>query len=454
MKRAVTEKYNLSVLYPELAKEWDYKKNYPLRPEDVSPYSDKKVWWIDKKGHSYDMVVRFRSRGQNCPYCSGHRACKDNSLLALNPKLAEELDCKNNGELTPENVTCGSHKIINWKCKICGGIWPASVNTRSRGHGCPYCSGRKVCISNCLATKYPELIKEWHSTKNGTLTPYDIMPNSNKKVWWLDDKGHEYLSLICDRSQGHGCPYCSGQKVCIDNCLATVNPKLTLEWHPTKNGKLTPYDVTISSGIKIWWIDNRGHEWLATINDRSRNGCPYCSGQKVCIDNCLATVNLKLASEWHPTKNGKLTPYDVVQWSSKKVWWLCANGHEYEATVKSRTAGNGCPFCDRIILNNGIICDSIPEAYYYLKLKNENTYFDHHVSIVGLGRCVCDFYISSANKYIEVTSYSKQWEHWKIYYKNILKKKKYITKTLKAKFEFIQLKLTTKQKQYVRENSK
>lgn len=34
--------------------------------------------------------------------------------------------------------------------------------------------------------------------------------------------------------------------------LATVNPKLAAEWHPTKNGDLSPDQVTAGSGKKVW----------------------------------------------------------------------------------------------------------------------------------------------------------------------------------------------------------
>ena len=33
-------------------------------------------------------------------------------------------------------------------------------------------------------TPYPHLVKEWHPTKNGDLTPKDVTYGSNKKVWW------------------------------------------------------------------------------------------------------------------------------------------------------------------------------------------------------------------------------------------------------------------------------
>jgi hypothetical protein len=76
-------------------------------------------------------------------------------------------------------------------------------------------------------------------------------------------------------------------------------------------------------------------------------GCPICSNQIIVNSNCLATTNPKLASDWHPTKNGDLTPFHLSEGSNKKVWWKCDKGsdHEWIANVSSRNNGNGCPFC-------------------------------------------------------------------------------------------------------------
>ena len=67
--------------------------------------------------------------------------------------------------------------------------------------------------------------------------------------------------------------------------LKKINPKLAKEWHPTKNGKLTPMDVTPSSARKVWWICEKNHEWEASINNRTMGTkCPYCAGKAVCED--------------------------------------------------------------------------------------------------------------------------------------------------------------------------
>ncbi|PJD93230.1 MAG: hypothetical protein CK424_03320 [Legionella sp.] len=203
-----------------------------------------------------------------------------------------------------------------------------------------------------FAIKNPELIKEWHPTKNKELTPYDVTPFSDKKVWWICPKGndHEWQAAVKTRSKGHGCGVCAGRVIVKSNCLATLNPELAKEWHPTKNGNLTPRDVIPGSYKKVWWKCPKGddHIWLAAIEGRNNGtGCPICSNKKITKSNCLTTLNPKLAKEWHPTKNDKLTPDKVTPGSSKKVWWLCLKGddHIWLASVASRTKGHGCGIC-------------------------------------------------------------------------------------------------------------
>lgn len=271
----------------------------------------------------------------------------ETNILASN--LIAEWHPFKNFDLTPNDVTFKSNKKVWWKCAKVGHEWEARVCSRTGGNNCPYCAGQRVCHDNCLATLNPKLAQEWHPTKND-ITPNSVTLGSHKKVWWRCLKMyHEWEANIYSRNKGNNCPYCAGQKVCNDNCLATVNPELVNQWHPTKNGDLTPYNVTMgSSRQKVWWVCRRGHEWEVCIHARTRkrkNGCPYCGCKKVCEDNCLATLRPDLASQWHPTKNGSLTPKDIVLASEKRIWWLCHRGHEWKCVMSSRKHGSGCPYC-------------------------------------------------------------------------------------------------------------
>lgn len=203
-----------------------------------------------------------------------------------------------------------------------------------------------------LAEYNPEIAAQWHPTKNSPLTPEMVASKSSKKVWWLGECGHEWQATILNRVvQNSNCPYCSGQRVLTGfNDLATVNPQLAADWHPSKNGKLTPKQITSKSGKKVWWQCDNGHEWEAKIENRTNGSrCPFCLGLKAIAGQTdLASVHPEVAAQWHPTKNENLTPTQVTTYSRKKVWWLCPNcGHEWQADINNRSKGAGCPICAR-----------------------------------------------------------------------------------------------------------
>lgn len=125
-------------------------------------------------------------------------------------------------------------------------------------------------------------------------------------------------------------------------------PDIAAQWHPTKNGSLTPSDVAPTTRHKAWWqCTKQPHAWLATVGSRTAGrGCPYCSGKRVLPGfNDLATVRPDVVSLRHPTRNASFSAQEVSEHSNKRVWWLCPQGHEWEAAVCKRSGGKGCPYC-------------------------------------------------------------------------------------------------------------
>lgn len=275
---------------------------------------------------------------------------KKNSLSSKFPEIAKEWHPTKNGELLPTEVSFGSQKSVWWQCSK-GHEWESRIANRTgNGRGCPYCAGRKVLAGyNDLATTHPDLSKEWHPTKNGELKPENVSSGIGKKVWWKCSNGHEWQAYVYNRVKGHACPYCSGRTVLEGfNDLATTHPGLAEEWHPIKNEKLLATQVMAGSHKKVWWRCSEGHEWIAEIKSRVQgHSCPICSNQYVLEGfNDLATTYPELVNEWHPTKNGNLTPRDVVYGSTQRVWWKCSKGHEWETKIVSRThMKTGCPYC-------------------------------------------------------------------------------------------------------------
>lgn len=204
--------YNdLATLRPDIVSTWDYEKNGSLIPEKVTEKSRKRAFWICEQGHSWRSSIANRtSHGHGCPYCAGQKVLPgENDLLTLNPELASEWDFEKNHPLTPDMVMPHTAHKAWWKCTK-GHSWQASIGSR-HSNGCPYCSRRRpVSGENDLATVSPEIAAEWDYERNGKLRPDELLPMSNRKVWWKCEKGHSYRAAPSERQNGNACPKCRG----------------------------------------------------------------------------------------------------------------------------------------------------------------------------------------------------------------------------------------------------
>jgi predicted metal-binding protein len=317
----------------------------------------------------------------------------EKSLSHTHPQIAKEFDLTANFPLTPSNFTSHSNRSVFWRCMTCGHPWKTSVANRVGTRkklptGCPPCAlarnGARCAQAKAgesLADTYPAIASEWHPTKNGSRLASDVKPSSNKEAWWL--------CSVCNRTTWRtppnkrtrwkddtllGCPACAqvraAQKLATPRkgeSLADKYPQIAAEWHPTRNADVTPEQVYSRSQKKRWWLCAQGHSYDMKPADRTgkqASGCPYCSGARLTTDRSLATMFPDIAAEWHPTKNGRLTPEDVAYGSDKRAWWKCLVSSRHPAwraspnrrtqpytrakksLVKS-TAG-GCPRCKTV----------------------------------------------------------------------------------------------------------
>lgn len=346
--------------FPEVFAQLHSSKNTDVDVQTLSAASEAKIWWKCPQGpdHEWEATPAKRTRrGHKCPFCVGRLVSVTNSLATVAPEVAREWHPTKNDGKTPGEVTAGSHSTFWWQCYR-RHEWQASLMNRTKRTGtkCPYCSGLRVTRGSSLAEQAPQLAKEWHPSKNGTLLPADVASSSGKVVWWRCSKGqdHEWRASPNSRNRTSGlgaCPFCLGKRVGAANSLAAKHPKLREQWHSTKNGSLTPDQVSAGSNRKIWWQCPiaQDHVWRAAVHTRVRSdGCPFCSGRRVTRSTSLANRRPDIATEWHPTKNGDLWPTGVTVSSNRAVWWRCraSEEHEWEATIANRTRqGGGCPGC-------------------------------------------------------------------------------------------------------------
>lgn len=407
---------NLLALFPEIAKEWHPVLN-KFAPRDCSPFSGRKVWWVCSHGHEYESKVGNRTiKGSGCPYCAGHKVCRENSLSSLFPNVASQWDTDKN-LIRPDEVTSGSDKKVWWKCEN-GHSWKTAVYLRTqlnRPTGCPFCkrqySAFEIRVLSEMTVVFGNVewgyrlkgrecdvflrdIKVgvevdgsfWHKgkeerdkRKNNFFAKYGItiirLREEPLPLLGDMDVGYNYredqlcvvkrlvdtISRISGRQTTYGCQsdfintaYYTGllSKVSLQKkSLANEFPSIAARWHPSKNGLLTPDRMAYGSERKVWWVCEKGHEWMATPNrltSRIGNGtgCPWCDGKQVSADNSFAFRHPDLAERWHPFKNGQVTPNDVTRSSGRYIWWRCPSGHDYGRRVNNMVHKNSaCAVC-------------------------------------------------------------------------------------------------------------
>ena len=267
------------------------------------------------------LGIRGRERGMGRRLVPGV-----NDLATTHPDLAAE------ALFDPTALSAGSNRMVPWRCAK-GHEWDAQPNNRTNGTGCPVCSGNRLLPGyNDLATTYPHLAAE------ALFDPSAVSPGSNTKMPWRCARGHEWKVSPNERTGNErGCPYCANKAVLPGfNDLATTHPELSTQ------AQFDPATVTSGSHRNLPWRCEKGHDWSAVVKSRSigGTGCPICANQTVLPGyNDLATTRPDLASE------ARFDPMTVTSGTSRKLPWTCAKGHEWEATVASRTNGAGCPVC-------------------------------------------------------------------------------------------------------------
>ncbi len=268
---------------PRMAALWHPTLNGDLTPSDISPGSQKRVWWQCERGHAWQAPTYSIKAGTNCPYCSGRNPIVgETDLATTHPHLLNMWSDHN--ELTPKEVTAGSHRKVWWRCEK-GHEWESLVVSYAiDGCGCPYCAGKRAIPGETdLATVNPEILAEWDYEKN-EVSPSELLPSSHDRVWWKCELGHSWQAMVFSRTRekNAGCPYCTGRKVLPGfNDLATLKPGLSEEWYQPLNGELKPTDVTLGSNKKVYWRCGEHHVWQAFIYARTKpngTGCPFCAG--------------------------------------------------------------------------------------------------------------------------------------------------------------------------------
>ena len=353
--RAMESENNLVAQYPEVEDWWDYKKNYPHKPEEYTLFSPHKMHFKCPNcgQESYKRIKDAFNTNDlgyprlfKCAYCEGMKPIRGkNSLAALYPEIAAQ--CISTDDT--ERIFPSASSRMKWKCEKCGGTWFDLVVNRVNGQGCPYCEDRAALPGfNSLKDVKPELMPEW--SENNERLPDEFLPTSYfRAIWKCPTCGHEYEAKVKDREVGDdSCPYCTGKKVLPGfNSLKAVKPELSLEWSD-KNEQSADEILPTSWMRALWECPTCGGEYEAAVKDREvgDDSCPYCAGKKVLPGfNSLKAVKPELSLEW--SDKNEQSADEILPTSWMRALWECPTcGGEYEAAVKDREVGDdSCPYC-------------------------------------------------------------------------------------------------------------
>lgn len=210
--KKVDERNNFATRYPEAAKNWHSKRNLPLRPTDVTPYSEKIVWWECEKSkrHAFQKSVGevvkawVRHKSSGCGACHGQKASVENCLKTLCFEVAALWHPIRNAPLLPSQVKPASKKVAWWLCPNGPNHeWSETIAwlTSRQKKGiipCPFCAGRSATHGNNLWDKCPEVARYWDPERNLPIRPWEVMPGSSKRYFWRcpTDANHRWDAQV------------------------------------------------------------------------------------------------------------------------------------------------------------------------------------------------------------------------------------------------------------------
>ena len=359
-KVLVFGKNDLQTVRPDIAAQWHPFKNGNLRPQDVTYGWGKKVWWkCQKCGYEWQSTPNNRTRklDDKCPYCV-NKVCISgkNDLQTSHPELAKEWHPTKNGDLKPTDVTSGSGKRVWWKCPH-GHEYIAEVSNRTNGTNCPICNvGRKTSFAEqafyyYIKQVFPDAINRYNADFLG-LMELDIFIPSIKCAIEYDGEPWHGKGFKGKREREK-----RKYNLCIKNGIQLIRIRegnldtaVGIADYQFEVNNINPkkdLDKIINVVLKHLSVKQSVIEQvhIDTKKDRFKILNMMNIVQK---KNSLAEKHPELAKEWHPIKNGNLTPYMFMPGSDIKVWWICPKcGNEYQNTISHRSSGQGCRKCGR-----------------------------------------------------------------------------------------------------------
>ena len=345
---------------PQLIAEWDYSKN-DKGPEEYRPLSNESVYWICSKcGYHFKAKINNRTLRKSCAACKGKVVVKGiNDLATTHPKLAAEWHPTKNGDLRPTDVSYGMATQIWWVCSE-GHEYKATLLHRSSGTNCPKCnSGRQTSFAEQAVFYYvrkvfPRAISRYKEIFSNGMELDIFIPSIKLAIEYDGEAWHKADKLNREKRkyqicQKHGIKLLRLKEKSSETDRYTADSVLSIRGNMYEHNQLAKVIRFLLDKIdpetNMWTRKTPFFHSKVDINI-DRDEAEIRSYMTRLKNGSFAEKYPDLAIEWHPSKNGNLSPDKVKPQSDIKVWWKCpACSHEYYGTVGHRVSGTGCPKC-------------------------------------------------------------------------------------------------------------
>ncbi|WP_428912055.1 zinc-ribbon domain-containing protein [Niallia sp. Krafla_26] len=358
--KKATEETCLNTLRPDLVKEWNFKKNGSLTPNDVTLMSNQEVWWICKKGCEWKDKVCARVNGNRCSVCyprvPQQKVSEEYNFKVLNPELMVEWHPQKNQSINPSEISPVSGKKVWWKCQLCAHEWETGIDNRKKGTGCPECnygygtSFQEQCFFYYLSKAFPDLKNKYKMLIDGDSIELDIyLYNkfaieydgylSHLKRGEKDEQKNKKLQnkIKLIRIRENNGPHKRLPKI---NQYGSIEFQCNVYKH-TDIAKVLR-QILVAIGVEdveatIEQMDIDVKRDTLTIQALTR---------KQHKERSIAHLYENIAKEWHEEKNGDLSPWNILPGSNLRVHWKCnICSEDWEAIVSKRVKGQKCPYC-------------------------------------------------------------------------------------------------------------
>ncbi len=207
-----------------------------------------------------------------------------------------------------------SRVALRWRCRR-GHQWSAMPTNVTRGSWCPTCAHRKRLTL--------EEMRALAADRGGECLSDQYM-NSETKLRWRCEAGHEWKAAPGPVKGGEWCPHCAH--------VARLSLHAMVEVASSRGGRCLSTEY-VNADTRLLWACGAGHRWTATpASIKSGHWCSACAHNQ--------RLELKALQQLARERGGKCLSTTYIN-NRYSLLWECKRRHRWKAAPANVKGGKG-----------------------------------------------------------------------------------------------------------------